>query len=121
LSETGGNSTTTQSIKIRVEYKGVGTISNDQVVQFVLSNLSAGAPNPAIVNIPVDGFSIDKKKFKTKPDTITFTVNISIDATQKLTASEFFDIHISGAPATDPYHRVMISTQSTAEAEKKKK
>lgn len=124
LSEPQGKSSVTQQIKLRVKYSG-SKPANDYVVQLAIAGQSPGIAafslNPVITNIPVGGFLIDNDAFKSNPDTISFTVSITLNASQRLTGAEFFDFKMNNPGAGTSVHRVMISTQSTAEAEKKKK
>jgi hypothetical protein len=119
-SETGGSSSVEQAVEVKVTFRGVEPITNVPL-NFVLINPNAYpiVANPAITNIPVGGYYIPKEKIGTSPDTITFTVNIKIDAIPAITINEIFDLQLAGFTAlTDPRHRVIIESISTKQAEK---
>jgi hypothetical protein len=127
LGETGkSGSSVIQPVQIKVVYQAPKPTANaNYIVTFGIINQTTGIAalslNPKITNSPFGGYIINNNAFKAKPDTATFTVNIETDATTKLTGAESFDIKITTAGAGSSVHRVLITTESTVEAEKKKK
>lgn len=126
-SEAGKSSTVSQEVEVKVAFRGPAPTNNVQL-SFVISNpyVISFAFNPTIVNIPVGGYVIPKEKFGSSYDTMTFKVNININASPVIARNEFFDLQLTGSiGAANPSHRVIIESISTEEAEtiasKKKK
>lgn len=101
----GGAPNITYPITVTINYNGTSTDSVPLL--FTITNISNSALNPVITN-PADTIPASNYTLSTTAKSISFTLNVKIDAVPSLTTSEFFDIRLNGSTSSDPAFRVIV-------------